>query len=486
MSHDERWRRSAYSIEALRALARRALPRPIFDFADGGAENEYTLGRNEAAFSSHELLPRPLNGAASRDLSVEIFGRRLALPVLIGPTGLSGLFWPQGELAAGRAAAAAGTAFCLSHASTCTIEQFAAAGAAPRWMQVFVYRDRGFTREFVERAAASGYDALVLTTDNQLLGNRERDIRNGFTIPPSFGPLDVIGMIAKAPWLMRMARELPKVTFANYTRPGQEADLASLAKQMVSLLDPSLSWRDVDWLRGLWKGPLLLKGVLHPLEAAEAVRRGVDGIIVSNHGGRQLDGAPATIDALPAVAAAVERKIPVLLDGGVRRGADIVKALALGASACLIARPHLWGLAVAGEAGVAQVLEILRREIDRAMGLMGAASIAELGPDCLMRQAAQASLRVSPPSAPNSMSASAKSGISSPARTLASSAASAARTSASRARTASALARGTMTTPSRSPMTMSPDSTRTPPTTTGSPTVPGPFRAGELAVAPAQ
>jgi isopentenyl diphosphate isomerase/L-lactate dehydrogenase-like FMN-dependent dehydrogenase len=386
LSHPESWRRSAYSIEAMRALARGALPRAVFDFADGGAENEYTLRRNEAAFSSHELLPRPLNGAATRDLSVELLGRRLALPVLIGPTGLSGLFWPQGELAAGRAAAAAGTAFCLSHASTCTIEAFAAAGAAPRWMQVFVYRDRGFTREFVERAAASGYDALVLTIDNQLLGNRERDIRNGFTIPPNFGPLDIVRMIPKAPWLIRMARELPKVTFANYTRAGESADLATLAKRMVSLLDPSLSWRDVDWLRGLWKGPFLLKGVLHPLEAAEAVARGVDGLIVSNHGGRQLDGAPATIDALQAIAAAVDRKIPVLLDGGVRRGADVVKALALGATACLIARPHLWGLAVAGEAGVAQVLEILRKEIDRAMGLMGAAKVSELGPDCFVRR----------------------------------------------------------------------------------------------------
>jgi isopentenyl diphosphate isomerase/L-lactate dehydrogenase-like FMN-dependent dehydrogenase len=382
----QNWRRSAYSIEAVRQMARRALPHAVFDFADGGAENEYTLRRNEAAFAVHELLPRPLNGAANRDLSVELFGRRLALPVLIGPTGLSGLFWPQGELAAAHAATAAGTAFCLSHASTCTIEDFAAAGAAPRWMQIFVYRDRGFTRQFVERAAASGYDALVLTTDNQLLGNRERDIRNGFTIPPNFGPLDILAMIPKVPWLLRMARELPKVTFANYARPGEQADLATLAARMAGLLDPSLSWRDVDWLRGLWKGPLLLKGVLHPLEAVEAVARGVDGLIVSNHGGRQLDGAPATLDAVPAIVAEVDRKIPVLLDGGVRRGADVVKALALGASACLIARPHLWGLAVAGEEGVAQVLEILRKEIDRAMGLMGASRLAELGAESLFRR----------------------------------------------------------------------------------------------------
>jgi L-lactate dehydrogenase (cytochrome)/(S)-mandelate dehydrogenase len=369
-------------------MAQRTLPRPVFDFADGGAENEYTLRRNEAAFAQVELLPRPLNGAAERDLSVELFGRRLALPVMIGPTGLSGLFWPGGEIAAARAAAAAGTAFCLSHGSTCTMEELAASAAAPRWMQVFVYRDRGLTREFVERAAASGFDALVLTTDNQLVGNRERDIRNGFTIPPRFTLLDLAAMAGKVPWLVRMGPHLPKITFGNYTSPGAAADISAMAAKIASLLDPSLSWRDVEWLRGMWKGPLLLKGILHPKEAAEAVARGVDGVIVSNHGGRQLDGAPGSLDALPGVVAAAGGRIPVLVDGGIRRGADVLKALALGASLCLIARPQLFGLAVAGEAGVARVLDILRREIDRAMGLLGVRTIAELGPDFLMRRGA--------------------------------------------------------------------------------------------------
>jgi isopentenyl diphosphate isomerase/L-lactate dehydrogenase-like FMN-dependent dehydrogenase len=369
-------------------MAQRALPRPVFDFADGGAENEYTLRRNEAAFAQVELLPQPLNGAAERDLSAELFGRRLALPVMIGPTGLSGLFWPGGEIAAARAAAAAGTAFCLSHGSTCTMEELAASAVAPRWMQVFVYRDRGLTREFVERAAAAGFDALVLTTDNQLVGNRERDIRNGFTIPPRFTLLDLAAMAGKVPWLMRMGPNLPKITFANYTSPGAAADISAMAAKIASLLDPSMSWRDVEWLRGMWKGPLLLKGILHPREAAEAVARGVDGVIVSNHGGRQLDGAPGSLDALPGVVAAAGGRIPVLVDGGIRRGADVLKALALGASLCLIARPQLFGLAVAGEAGVARVLDILRREIDRAMGLLGVRTIAEIGPDFLMRRGA--------------------------------------------------------------------------------------------------
>jgi isopentenyl diphosphate isomerase/L-lactate dehydrogenase-like FMN-dependent dehydrogenase len=388
------WRRQSYSLAALRHLARRTLPRPIFDFADGGAEDERTLRRNESAFGDIALIPRPLNGAAKRDISVELFGRRLSLPVLIGPTGLSGLFWPGGEIAAARAASAAGTGYCLSHASVCTIEELAASGAAPRWMQIFIYRDRAFTRAFVERAAAARYDALVLTTDNQLLGNRERDIRNGFSIPPRFRAADLAAMAGKLPWLARMSRELPRVTFANYVRPGESSDIRDIAARMASLLDPGMSWRDVDWLRSLWKGPLVLKGVLHPEEASEAVKRGIDGLIVSNHGGRQLDGALATIEALPAIIAAIDGAIPVLLDGGVRRGADVVKALALGASACLIARPQLWGLAVAGEAGVAHALDILGREIDRVLGLMGATRIGDIGADQLFRASSAGSLHL--------------------------------------------------------------------------------------------
>jgi L-lactate dehydrogenase (cytochrome)/(S)-mandelate dehydrogenase len=379
------WRRSSYNVAAIRAAASSVLPRPVFDFADGGAENEYTLQRNEAAFSEVELLPRPLNGAGDCDLSVELFGRRLSLPVMIGPTGLSGLFWPGGEIAAARAAAAAGAAFCLSHGSTCTLEELAAASAGPRWMQVFVFRDRGLTKEFVERAAAARYDALVLTIDNQIVGSRERDVRNGFTIPPHFTPFDLAAMLGKLPWLLRMGPRLPRITFANYASLGK-TDIGAMAAKFASILDPGLTWRDVDWLRGIWKGPLLLKGVLHPREAADATEHGVDGVIVSNHGGRQLDGAPAAFDALPRVVAAVEGRIPVLIDGGVRRGADVVKALASGASLCLIARPQLFGLAVAGEEGVAHVLDIFRREIARSMGLLGVTRIAQLGPDFVERR----------------------------------------------------------------------------------------------------
>jgi L-lactate dehydrogenase (cytochrome)/(S)-mandelate dehydrogenase len=380
------WRRGAYSIDALRGLARAALPRPVFDFADGAAEDEYTLRRNEDAFDAIDLLPRPLTGAAERDQSVTLFGRRLSMPLMIGPTGLAGLFWPDGERCAARAASAAGTAFCLSHGSVCTLEQLAECKAAPRWMQVFVYKDRGFTRELTERAARAGYDALVLTIDNQLLGNRERDVRNGFTIPPRLGAVGMASMAIKAPWLWRMRNELKRITFGNYVRPGESADIKQLAGRMASLLDPSMSWKDVEDLRKIWTGPLILKGVMHPDEARLAAERGVDGVIVSNHGGRQLDGAAASIDALPGVVDAVNGRIPVLLDGGVRRGVDVVRALALGAAACLVGRPQLWGLAVAGEEGVAHMLDIYRREIDRVMGLCGVSRIAEIDKSLLLRK----------------------------------------------------------------------------------------------------
>lgn len=379
------WRKRAHSIDAMRDLARAALPRPVFDFADGGAEDEQTLRRNEAAFDEIALLPRPLSGAAERDLSVTLFGKRLSLPIIVGPTGLAGLFWPDGERCAARAAAAAGTAFCLSHGSVCTLEDLAATGAAPRWMQVFIYKDRGFTRELTERAASAGYDALVLTTDNQMLGNRERDIRNGFTIPPRFGLSGLASMALKAPWLWRMRNELKRVTFGNYARPGESAGIKALAGRMASLLDPSMSWQDVAELRKIWRGALILKGILHPDEARRAVACGVDAIIVSNHGGRQLDGAAASIDALPGIVAAVEGRIPVLIDGGIRRGSDVVKALAMGATACLVGRPQLWGLAVAGEAGVAQMLAIYRQEIDRVMALCGVTSIAAINQDLLLQ-----------------------------------------------------------------------------------------------------
>ena len=372
------WRSRCYNVDAVRTAARRILPRPVFDFTDGGAEDEVTLRRNERDFRRYSLLPRPLNGPGTPDLSVQLFGRRLSLPLMIGPTGLAGLMWPGGEAAAARAAAAAGTAYCLSHGSVCRLEDLPASASSNRWMQVFVYRDRSFTAELATRAAAAGYDALVLTTDNQVLGNRERDIRNGFSIPPKFPLRDMLVMATKITWLMRMRSDLPRITFGNYVREGEPMDIGTMAKRMADLLDPTMSWKDVDALRKVWKGPLILKGILHPDEAREAAKRGVDAIIVSNHGGRQLDGAASGIAALPAIAEAMAGRMPVLLDGGIRRGSDVVKAMALGAACCLIARPQLWGLAIAGEQGVAHVLDIFAKEIARSMTLIGASRVSDL------------------------------------------------------------------------------------------------------------
>ena len=253
-------------------------------------------------------------------------------------------------------------------------------------MQTYIYKDRALTREMAQRAAAAGYEALVVTVDTQLLGNRERDLRNGFVIPPRLAAGEVARMAFKLPWLLRMRKALPRITFGNYRREGEREDLTALAGRMVTLPDPGMTWRDVAALREAWRGPLLLKGILHPAEAAEAVANGVDGVIVSNHGGRQLDGVAASVEALPAVAEAVAGRAAVLLDGGIRRGVHVVKALALGAQCCLVGRPQLWGLAVAGEAGVAHMFDIFRREIDLAMGLCGLSSVADIGPDILARR----------------------------------------------------------------------------------------------------
>jgi L-lactate dehydrogenase (cytochrome)/(S)-mandelate dehydrogenase len=367
----------------MRRLAQRRLPRVVFDFVDGGAEDELALRRNEAALAQTLLLPRPLEGTSGRDQSVELFGQRLNGPVLIGPTGLAGLLWPRAEAASARAAAAAGTVYTMSHASTVTIEDLAREVSGNLWMQVFMYRDRALTRAFTERAHASGYRALVLTIDNQVPGWRERDMRNGFTVPLRLGLGNILDMGLHAPWLLRMALG-PRFTLANYSQEG-DSDIMSLAAKMGSLLDPGASWKDVEWLRRLWDRPLLLKGVLHPDEARRAIALGIDGIIVSNHGGRQLDAAPASVEALPWIADAVAGRVPVLMDGGVRRGSDVLKALALGARACLIGRPQLWGAAVAGEAGVAWVLELLRSEIDRVMAMCGWDRLADVDRSALFR-----------------------------------------------------------------------------------------------------
>ena len=366
--------RHGYSVPALRLFARKRLPRMLFDMVDGAAGDEITMRANEAALAKIELAPKLLEGAPTRDQSVEIFGLKLRSPVIIGPTGLAGLLWPHAELAAARAAARFGTIYCTSHASTATLEEIAAATTGPKWMQVFLYKDRGLTAEFAARAAAAGYKALVLTVDNQVVAGRDRDARNGMSFPLRLSPRSAFGFLSRPGWIMRMART-PRPTFVNY---GKRTSIVDFGPLMIEQLDPDVGWADVNILRKQWRGPLLLKGLLHPDDAREAIGRGADGVIVSNHGGRQLDGAVASIRALPAIVEAVGGRAPVLIDGGFRRGVDVVKALALGARAVLIGRPHLWGVACAGEDGVFCVLDLFRREIDRALALGGWDGIGKL------------------------------------------------------------------------------------------------------------
>jgi L-lactate dehydrogenase (cytochrome) len=369
---------NAINIEDLRRLARGRLPRAIFEFVDGGAQDESTLRANQSDFSRLRFMTRTLTDISRRDQSVELFGRRYASPLVLAPTGLAGLLWRTGELAATRAAHKFDVPYCLSSMATCSIEDIAGAGEAPNWFQLYVLRDRGLTKSFIDRAKAARCSALVLTVDTKMQGPRERDMRNGFTVPPRFSAGTLFDFALHFRWLVNVALG-PRITFRNFLGTSAEStDAVTITQFIAGQYDLTVNWRDVDWFKSQWGGPVLLKGILSPEDSKLALAHGVDGVIVSNHGGRQLEGAVSAIAALPDVVDAVGGRIPILLDGGVRRGADVVKALALGASACMVGRAWLYGLACGGQAGVERALAILRDEIDLAMALLGRSTIAEL------------------------------------------------------------------------------------------------------------
>ncbi len=369
---------NAVNIDDLRKLAMRRLPRVVFEFIDGGSQDEITLRANQTDFSALRFMPRVLTDIQQRDQSVDLFGQRYASPVILAPTGLAGIVARKGELQAVRAASRASVPYCLSCMATCSIEEIAGAADASNWFQLYVLRDRGLTKAFIERARAANCSALVLTVDTKLQGPRERDIRNGFTVPPRFDLTTLADFALHWRWLLDVGLG-PKVKFRNFEGTQVNADDAVTITQFIEKQwDLSVSWQDVEWFKAEWGGPVLLKGLLSPDDAAKAVEAGVDGVIVSNHGGRQLDGAISAIAALPAVTKAVAGRVPVILDGGVRRGADVIKAVALGATACMIGRPWLYGLAAGGEAGVDRALTILRHEIDIALGLLGRASVSQV------------------------------------------------------------------------------------------------------------
>ena len=367
--------RYGYNVHALRALAKKRLPRMLFDMVDGAAGDELTVKRNVEAIAEIRFVPKVLSGAGTRDQSVEIFGHRLPSPVIIGPTGLAGLLYPHAELEAARAAWRFGTIYTTSHASTSSIEEIAAATPGPKWMQVFLYKDRALTAEFVARAKAAGYAGLVLTVDNQVMAVRDRDARNGLMFPMQLRARGLLDLASHPGWLLRM-RKAPNPTFVNY---GARTSAGAFGPVMAEQLDPSVSWKEVEWVRSLWDGPMILKGILHPDEARLAHKIGIEGLVVSNHGGRQLDGAIAGIEALRPIVEAVGSDMVVIVDGGFRRGADVVKAIALGAKAVIIGRPQLWGVACGGEEGVHWVLEIFQREIDRTLALGSWDGLDKLG-----------------------------------------------------------------------------------------------------------
>ncbi len=371
----------AASVADLRAIARRRLPRGVFDYIDGGAEDERTMAANAAAFAAVTFRPRVLRDVSEVDPSTTLLGRPLPLPLVLAPTGFSRIADPDGELAVARAAARAGLPYTLSTLSTRSIEEVAAAGAGPKWFQVYVWRDRGLVKEMIGRAATAGYEALVLTVDTAVLGRRERDVRRGFSLPPTIGLSTLVDGALHPGWTWRFLRSDP-IRFANVRDAagiGDGSTAVTLSEYVNTQFDPRLSWRDVEWMRSVWAGPLVIKGVQTVDDARLAADAGVEAIALSNHGGRQLDSAPATLDLVAPVADAVGDRLEIICDGGVRRGSDIVKAVALGARACMAGRAYLYGLGAAGERGVDHVLGLFDADVRRTMALVGAGSVAELG-----------------------------------------------------------------------------------------------------------
>ena len=370
----------AASVEDLRRIARRRLPGGVFDYIDGAAEDERTAKRNVQAFADLEFRPRVLRNVAEVDASTTLLGRPLPFPLVLAPTGFTRIADPQGELAVARAAERAGLPYTLSTLSTRSIEEVAAVSSGRNWFQVYAWRDKGLLKEMLERAAASGFEAIVITVDTAMLGRRERDIRRGFTLPPKIGLDTLFSGLMHPRWTWDFVRSEP-IAFANVVgrSVGDGSDAVSLADYINGQFDPGLSWRDIEWFQNQWSGPIVLKGIQTVEDAELAAKAGVDAIALSNHGGRQLDGAPPALDLVAPVADAVGDRVEILCDGGIRRGSDIVKAVALGARACMAGRAYLYGLAAGGERGVDHVLDHLRDGVNRTLVLTGCASLADLG-----------------------------------------------------------------------------------------------------------
>lgn len=371
--------RRVTSIDDLRDLARANVPRAFFEYADHGSYSQATLKANVRDLSSIPLRQRVLVNVDQRDLTTTILGERVSLPIALAPIGLSGMQWGDGEILACRAAHAAGIPYCLSTMSICSIEDVAEAVQKPFWFQLYVMRDRGFVRELMERAAAAGCNVLIPTLDLAVPAQRHSDTKNGLTVPLRITLSNVLDVATKPRWAVSIARGRKK-TFGNLAGRVQGMEgVNTLAKWASAQFDPRLTWKDIEWIRDRWPGKMIVKGILDPEDARIAVKMGMQAMVVSNHGGRQLDGALSTAASLPNVAEAVKGDAEIIFDGGIRSGQDVLRALALGATACMIGRAYVYGLGAGGESGVAKAIEIIRNELDVTMALTGVTSIGAVG-----------------------------------------------------------------------------------------------------------
>ena len=372
--------RRALTIADLKRLARRRVPKMFFDYADSGSWSERTYRDNYSDFDRILLRQRVARNLADRNLATTLLGRNVSLPIALAPVGLSGMQTADGEIKAARAAEKFGVPYTLSTMSVCSIEDVAKHTNAPFWFQLYMMRDRSFMERLIARARDAGCSALVLTMDLQVLGQRHKDIRNGLSTPPRFSPKHVWQVGTRPLWALRMLGTRRR-SFGNIAgHVDGVGDLRSLSDWIGSQFDLTLTWADIAWVKEQFQGPIVVKGVLDSDDAQAAVEHGADAIVVSNHGGRQLDGAPSSIRVLPEIVKAVGGAAEIYIDGGIDRGQSLVKALALGAKAALVGRAYVWGLGAGGEAGVAQALDILRREADLTLALLGERDVADLGP----------------------------------------------------------------------------------------------------------
>lgn len=372
----------AASVQDLRRIARRRLPRGVFDYVDGAAEDEVTRARNAAAYRDVQFRPRVLRDVGNIDTSTTLLGEPLAYPLVLAPTGFTRMVDPEGELAVARAAARAGLPYTLSTMSTRSIEEVAGVSTGHKWFQVYVWRDRGLVKELIQRAAAAGYEAIVITVDTAVLGRRERDIRRGFTLPPKMGLDTIVDGLLHLGWTWSFLWAEP-IVFSHVRgfSGGDGAAPVLLAEYINSQFDPGLSWDDIEWFRSVWKGPIVIKGIQTVEDARLAADAGVQAVALSNHGGRQLDGAPPPLRLVAPVADIVGDRVEIICDGGIRRGSDIVKAVALGARACMAGRAYLYALAAGGERGVHHILAQLNEDVRRTMALTGITRVEDLTPD---------------------------------------------------------------------------------------------------------